>query len=419
MKKQHTFVFCLVVVLATFFAAQALPAQTFTVLDTLKGRNSGQGEAPSGFQLDAKGNVIALATFGGTLAGAGSIFSVDSQGKYSTLHNFAGKPSDGAFPNGKMILQSNGDLFGVTGGGGNGPCLFGCGTVFKLSARHSITLLYQFQSGKDGAGPNGGLVRDTKGNLYGVTQGAGNATGKCFIYSGCGTIFRVSMKTGKFSILYQFHWFDGNIPFGGLVSDSAGNFYGVAEEGGHDLCKTGFKPAVGCGTIFKLDTAGKFTVLHKFKETDGKFPIEVAIDENGNLFGVTFKGGSSDLGEVFELDAHRKFSVLHSFSGNDGELPGGLVVTKGKILGTVAAGGDLSKCGTPPGCGTLFEMDTNGGNFKLLHTFENSPDGALPSIFMTLDKAGNLIGGTGQGGTVGDNNVCTGVGCGTVFKVTP
>jgi hypothetical protein len=65
-------------------------------------------------------------------------------------------------------------------------------------------------------------------------------------------------------------------------------------------------------------------------------------------------------------------------------------------------------------------MDTNGGNLRLLHTFENSPDGALPSIFMTLDKAGNLIGGAaGQGGTVGDNNVCTGAGCGTVFKVTP
>jgi hypothetical protein len=62
-------------------------------------------------------------------------------------------------------------------------------------------------------------------------------------------------------------------------------------------------------------------------------------------------------------------------------------------------------------------MDTNGGNLRLLHTFENSPDGALPSIFMTLDKAGNLIGGSGQGGTVGD--VCTGAGCGTVFKVTP
>jgi uncharacterized repeat protein (TIGR03803 family) len=419
MKKQYTLVFCFVIVLTALFAAQPLPAQTFTVLNTLKGRNSGQGETPSGFVLDAKGNLIALATFGGTAVNRGAIFSVDSRGKYSTLHNFAGSPSDGAFPNGKMVLQPNGDLFGVTGAGGNGPCMFGCGTVFKLSAARAVTLLYQFQAGLDGAGPYGGLVSDTNGNLYGVTQSAGNVSGKCFIVGGCGTIFKTNMKSGKFTTVHRFNWFDGTIPFGGVVSDSTGNLYGVAEEGGADLCKSGFGPAPGCGTIFKLDPAGKLTVLHRFKETDGKFPIEVTIDERGNLFGVTFKGGASDLGEVFELNTHGKFSVLHSFSGTDGELPGGLVVTKGKILGTVAAGGDLSKCGTPPGCGTIFEMDANGGNYKVLHTFENSPDGALPSIFMTLDSAGNLYGGTGQGGTVGNNSVCLGVGCGTVFKLTP
>jgi len=418
MKQYQILVVCLVLTIAVLFAVQPLPAQTFTILNTLKGRNSGQGEGPSGFLLDGKGNLIGLADFGGT-GGSGAIFRINSNGKYSALHNFIGKPSDGAFPNGKMVQQANGNLFGVTTGGGNGPCLFGCGTVFKLSARRVLTLLYQFQAGRDGAGAAGGLVSDTKSNLYGVTQGAGNTNGKCFIYGGCGTIFKVNVKTGKLTTVHRFDWFDGNIPFGGLVSDSAGNIYGVAEEGGHLLCKSGFAPAPGCGTIFKFDTAGKFTVLHKFKETDGKFPIEIAINENGNLFGVTLKGGTSDLGEVFELDTTGKFSVLHSFSGTDGELPGGLVATNGKVLGTGSAGGDLGKCGTPPGCGTVYEMDANGGNFKVLHVFENSPDGALPSIFMTLDQAGNLYGGTSQGGILGDNNVCAGVGCGTVFELTP
>jgi uncharacterized repeat protein (TIGR03803 family) len=421
MKWYRTSVFCFALVLASLFAAQTALAQTFQVLDTLKGRNFNQGEGPAGFLPDEKGNLIGLAPLGGTTANWGAIFKLDSNGKYSTLHNFAGKPADGAFPLGEMMLNANGNLFGVTGAGGNGPCLYGCGTVFKLSARNVITLLYQFQAGRDGAGPSGGLINDGKGNLYGATQGAGDTrmTDKCFIYGGCGTIFKISMKTGELTTLHRFNWYDGLLPWGGLVSDSMGNIYGVTEEGGALLCKSGFKPAPGCGTVFKLDTAGRLTVLHKFKETDGKFPLDLTIDENGNLFGLTFMGGAADLGEIFELDAKGKFSVLHSFSGTDGELPGGLVATKGKILGTVAAGGDLQKCGTPPGCGTVFEMDVNGGNYKVLHTFEESPDGEAPSIFVTLDKAGNLYGGTGLGGIVGNNNVCGGGGCGTVFKLTP
>lgn len=409
----------IVVILVVFVAGSpvARAQGQFTVLHKLKGRNFGEGEVASGFGLDAHGNVIGLAALGGTTANWGAIFKLETNGTYVALHNFSGPPNDGTGPNGKIVFQANGDLFGVTGAGGNGPCLYGCGTVFKLGTRGALTLLYQFQAASDGAGPFGGLIRDAMGNLYGVTQGAGNLGGKCFIYAGCGTIFKVNTKRGKLTTVHRFNWHDGMLPWGGLVIDAGGNLYGATEYGGVALCKSGFQPAPGCGTIFRFDNTGKLTVLHVFKEKDGKFPLDVTLDDSGNIYGVTFKGGASDLGEVFKLDTSGKFSVLHSFTGPDGELPGGLVFNNGKIIGSVGGGGDLSKCGA--GCGTLFEMDADGGNFKVLHTFENSPDGAFPSIFLTLDGSGKIYGGTGQGGTIGNNNKCSGVGCGTIFSLTP
>ena len=389
-------------------------AQPFEVLHTFQGGAFGDGAESLGVVLDPNGNILGTAASGGS-AGKGTIYKLTRRGNYVTLHNFAGGATDGAFPNGGLVVDK-GNVIGTTIAGGNGPCGGGCGTVFRLSRTGVFSLLHTFLNDANGGLPSGSVVADAEGNIYGETQVGGDTSGKCFSVGGCGTVFRIDAKTGKFSTIHQFHWTDGTLPFAGLVFDSTGNLYGITEKGGANLCKSGINPAPGCGTLFKIDTTGKFTVLHVFKENDGKFPIFLTIDESGNLYGTTLNGGASDLGEVFKFDSQGTFSVIHSFSGPDGEFPGGVIASDGKIFGAVGAGGDLNACdGTPQGCGVTFEMNADGGNFQLLHTFEDSTDGSIPYIFLATDSAGHLYGTTTQGGTLGNDQVCAGVGCGTLY----
>ena len=192
---------------------------------------------------------------------------------FTVLHTFS-DPSDGAFPNGGLILDPRGDLYGTTSEGGTGPCDGGCGTVFELNPSGTMTILYSFTgTNGDGKYPQGGLVRDASGNLYGTTYGGGTSGTACNGY-GCGTVFMVN-KIGHETVLYSFTGgVDGATPEAGVVRDSEGNLYGTTHLGGvYDwgtvfmVDTSGTEPQpmpVGYGTIFKLDTAGKFTVLHTF-----------------------------------------------------------------------------------------------------------------------------------------------------------
>jgi uncharacterized repeat protein (TIGR03803 family) len=406
------------VALVVLTSTQSVFGQSFEVLHTFQGAASNDGAESLGLALDPSGNIFGTASSGG-LFGEGTIYALGRNGQYVTLHNFAGGATDGSFPNGGIVIDK-GNLIGTTIAGGTGPCGGGCGTVFRFSRAGEFSLLYTFLNGSDGAIPSGSLAVDANGNLYGETQVGGNTSNKCFSLGGCGTIFRIDARTRKLTTIHRFIWTDGTLPFAGLVFDSKGNLYGIAEEGGANLCKSGIAPAPGCGTLFKLDTTGKFSVLHVFKKTDGAFPIFLSIDQNDNLYGTTLDGGDSGLGEVFKFDNQGNFSVIHSFSGSDGEFPGGVITSNGKVFGSVGAGGDLSLCaGTPQGCGVIFEMDPEGGNFQLLHTFQDSSDGAYPYIFLAVDEVGRLYGTTTAGGTIGDNQVCGGVGCGTLYVLTP
>jgi uncharacterized repeat protein (TIGR03803 family) len=417
-KAFRTLMLCFSVALIVLASIGSASAQALAVLHTFQGGAFNDGAESLGVVLDPSGTVFGSAPFGGSL-GAGTIYRFGRDGSYATLHNFAGGATDGAFPNGGMLLQK-GVLTGTTLSGGNGPCQGGCGTVFRLSSGGRFVLVHTFLNDANGGVPSGSLASDSEGNIFGETQVGGNVSGKCFSVGGCGTIFRIDATTGRLSTVHQFRWTDGTLPFAGLVTDSNGNLFGIAEEGGANLCKSGIAPAPGCGTLFKVDAAGNFSLLHVFKQTDGQFPIFLTIDSSGNLFGTTLKGGASGLGEVFKFDSQGNFSVIHSFSGSDGELPGGVIASNGKIFGAVGAGGDLSACsGTPQGCGVIFEMDSDGSNFQLLHTFENSTDGASPYIFLGVDHAGRLYGTTTAGGILGDTQVCGGVGCGVLYMLTP
>src|SRR5580700_8521561 len=234
--------------LASLFAfAPAAPAQTFPLLYQFR---SGPGgiNPYAGVVRDLKGNLYGTTYNDGAFA-AGTVFRINTAGKEKVLHSFSQTDGDGAFPwYGTLARDSSGNLYGttITGGVAGELC---CGTIFKVTAAGKETVLYRF-TGDNGDGfPQAGVVRDSSGNLYGTTQNGGP--------SNAGTVFKVD-PSGRKTILYSFTGStDGAYPMAAVVLDAKGNLYGTTSGGG--LYSFG-----GYGTVFKVDPAGKETVLYTF-----------------------------------------------------------------------------------------------------------------------------------------------------------
>lgn len=119
---------------------------------------------------------------------------------------------DGAYPHAGVIRDSKGNLYGTTFTGGANEW----GIVFKVAPNGSETVLYTFTGGSDGGSPFGGVIADQSGNLYGTTYAGGIAEG----YSGYGVVFKVTPQ-GSESVLYTFTGGnDGGYPWGGLSPTS-------------------------------------------------------------------------------------------------------------------------------------------------------------------------------------------------------
>jgi len=362
--------------------------------------------------LDSAGNLYGVTVYGGT-QDLGTVYKVDAAGKETVLHRFTANGTDGNSPFAPLTLDSAGNLYGSTGNGGSADA----GTLFKISSAGKETILYSFAGGKDGANPVGRLALDDAGNLYGTTGGGAFERG---------TVFKLT-AAGRKTVLHSFRWADGFLPLGGVIRDSEGNLYGTTEFGGTQFsCNF-----AGCGTVFKLDKSGKYTVLHSFIGTaDGGHPAAGVIrDAAGNLYGTASSGGdpncgveSSGCGVVFQLDRNGKETVLHSFTGGtDGAYPGAQLFQDdaGNLYGTTAFGGDNNQlCNVAAnGCGVVFKIDT-AGKFTTLYAFKGYPSrsGGEPAAGVIRDPAGNLYGVTSIGG---DLNCQPVNGCGVVFKLTP
>lgn len=219
---------------------------------------------------------------------------------------------------------------------------------------------------------------------------------------------------------------DGNYS-PGLISDAAGNLYGVTQAGGNLSDCSG----VGCGVVFKLSptTRGEWmeTVLYTFTGgEDGEFPASaLALDMAGNLFGITPNGRLNGHGVVFELsptmDGSWKETVLYSFTGGvDGGTPwAGLVFDgAGNLYGAAEVGGNLDRCPRNHGCGVIFELSpgSNGSwQYNVLYAFPGGGKGLAPLASLVFDAAGNLYGTAVEGG---DYRNCQ-AGCGVVFELSP
>lgn len=183
------------------------------------------GWAPyGGLVLDAKGNVYGTTAFGGASV-RGVVFEVTPAGSERVIYSFSGG-SDGAAPVSALVHDSKGNLYGTASQGGNPACSMGCGTVFEVTPTGTLTILHSF-SGSDGYHPEDALVRDANGNLYGTTASGGSQNE--------GTVFKVTAK-GVGKVLYNFASSgDGVWPQSGLVRDTKGNLYGTTRFGGHSF----------------------------------------------------------------------------------------------------------------------------------------------------------------------------------------
>jgi uncharacterized repeat protein (TIGR03803 family) len=353
------------------------------------------GELPlSGLILDSKDNLYGMTSFGGK-DNLGTVFKVTKAGKESVLYPFAGAPKDGEAPGDydNLILDFKGNLYGTTELGGNGSCGgIGCGVIFEVSGK-AEKVLYNFQGGTDGSFPEGGLLLDTTtGNLYGTTVGGGaNNDGTVFVFDPSSGI-----KTTLYNFCSKAACADGGGPNGSLVTDASGNLYGTTLGGGSNLLGTVFKVDTSghetvlhsftgspdgaspngslvmdandnlygttsaggsnlVGTVFKVETSGAgYQVLHPFTgPPDGEFPYAgLIIDSEDNLYGTTFGGGQNDLGAVFKVDTNDNETVLWSFGSLalGAEPYGSLAMdTKGNLYGTTELGG-------ANGYGTIFKL---------------------------------------------------------------
>lgn len=321
---------------------------------------------------------------------------------FTLLYSFTGL-GDGAGPYAGLVRDSAGNLYGTTANGGSGgfDCPTGCGTVFQLDTAGNLMVLHSFgETGADGENPlYGSLLRDGAGNLYGTT-GYGGAHGS-------GTVFKLS-ATGQ-EVVFSFPGGSkGGFPNGGLVLGS-GNIYGTTQYRGSGC------PPYGCGTVFKLNSTGKETVLYSFAGTpDGAYPYDGAgllRDSAGNLIGTTPYGGAGGAGTVFNVDKLGNENVFYSFCSQplcaDGANPqDGLVRDNaGHLYGTTAHGGEGN-------AGTVFKVNAPLQE-SVLYSFcsqQDCVDGATPYAALVRDSAGNLYGTTLSGGANRE---------GTVFKVDP
>lgn len=319
----------------------------------------------------------------------------NAQFNYAVLHTFTGS-TDGAYPT-PLIRDAEGNLYGAAEAGGNTLCGFGCGYVFKVDPAGKLTDLYDFTGGNNGVDPVAGLVRDASGNLYGTTQGSG--------FSGLSVVFKVTPEGKETSYVPPTDVNFGSLD-SPVALDAKGNVYGMVPYGGTPNCGWDYH-GLSCGTLFKMTPNGKFTTIHTFKGTDGMYPESGLVrDSKGNLFGAAMFGGirtcravgnrnnnAPGCGTIFKVDVHGKYTVLHTFSNHkDGAGPLGLIIdSEDNLYGIASGGGDHN--GNPFGYGTIFKLDTKSGALSVLFTF--TPQITHSSFFANLlvrDSKGNLYG---------------------------
>jgi uncharacterized repeat protein (TIGR03803 family) len=390
---------------ATSIYAQDSQAPSLTSLFSFGYTN---GQSPNRLVRTRDGNFYGT-TYGGGLGGSacsstfkcGVIFRFSLASGLQIIHRFSG--SDGGNPVTGLIPAATGGFYGTTyyGGARSG------GTVFQFSGA-ALSTVYAFGAMGEGQQPNS-LIQASDGNLYGTTEsGVGAAQ--------FGTIFRLT-PGGSLTTLKAYaggHPAVGILPQG-IIEASDYNFYGAIGQGG---------TTTSLGSIFQLTPGGQYNTLHTFRRSDGGI-LEAGLIQasDGNFYGVTSAGGDPThcksafvpgCGTVFRITSSGVFTVLHRFKNSDGASPNAELfqAADGFLYGSTYGGGPAPTCPASPvsglGCGTIFRISLN-GNLTTLYYFMGL-DGANPGSPLIQGLDGSLYGTTDRGGTSG---------AGTIFRLTP
>jgi hypothetical protein len=318
----------------------------------------GDGGLPYGeVAIGPNGALYGTASFGGR--GEGVVFELRPPPtacasflcywKETVLHAFTGSP-DGYDPSGNLAFDPAGDIYGTTTGGGT----YDYGTVFELTLSgggYTESIIHSFNYGVSGYSPQGGVVLDSAGNVYGTTVAGGTGT-ECQLsqYDSCGTVFQLVPSGGGWTanVLLNFTGFlrgNGENPTASPIIDASGNLYGTADlayklaPSGGGFLYSELNPVSYCG-----------------------YPTGLTMDAAGNFYGACGSGPGADdyFGWVYELtncSPPCTLIDLHDFGLSDGAVPIGTPVldANGNLYGTTAQGGTES-CHTGDGCGVIWEI---------------------------------------------------------------
>jgi uncharacterized repeat protein (TIGR03803 family) len=386
------------------------------------GATTADGTYPSQLILGRDGNIYVVSGNGGY--GDGAILKITPAGAETVLYAFEGcsqsctptSNRDGSLPS-SLIEGRDGNFYGTTYSGGTGLCYvqgtsYGCGTIFKLTPAGVETVLYNFNGpagdSVDGVGPNI-LIQGRDGNFYGTTV-YGGSNGYCDSGAGCGTVFKLT-PSGTETVLHSFTYgigdsIDGAVP-GAIFQAGDGNLYGTTGGGGIN----------GSGTVFKISTGGVESVVYSFPLHDipgaTVFPTLAFAGADGDLYGTTMIGGTTDMGSVFKVTTDGAFTELYAFrhgvNGNTSDGSGPVRVLQGSdgnLYGVTNGGGAYA--GNPGiyldswSGGTVFRI-TPAGIETVVHAFSGarpghpSTDGAHPVALLQAPD-GNFYGLTSFGG---------------------
>ncbi|MGZ8189475.1 MAG: choice-of-anchor tandem repeat GloVer-containing protein, partial [Methylosarcina sp.] len=326
------------------------------------------------------GSFYGTTSAGGTEANGATVFKLDPSGNFSILHEF----DSGFFEQSKLLLTSDGSLYGATFTGGANDA----GILYKIDPSGTFSVLHEFDGGNGGKAPAAGLIQGSDGNFYGTTTAGGT--------EGQGIVYRIS-PSGDFSVLHSFDTITGANPYAPLVQYGDGSFYGTTVNGG----------SFGEGVVFRIDPTGTVSVVYSFGSSDeaGTVPLaELIQGKDGNFYGTNSEGGDNGSGTVYRIDSAGYTEILHSFDGSEGSSPHARLLQDpaGNFYGTTYYGGSYN-------AGTIFKLDAS-GMFSILHDFDGGSGGANPEAGLIRDSRGNLYGTTHGGGA---NSA------GTVYKLTP
>lgn len=410
-----------VYLLSVLFACSLTFGQTqYKVLYSFGGvPNDGLG--PYGLITDSAGNLYG-ATAGGGTAQSGTVFELSPQSggtwAETVLYNFCSQTncSDGYGPEASLAFDANGNLYGVTTGGGANCANTDnrCGTAFELSPPQQQggawveTVLYNFCSNYqnriclDGFEPKSQLAIDGSGNLYGTTNAGGSGAGT---YAGVAFELSPGSNGWIYNVIYNFcshvrgsdFCQDGYTPAGGVMLDKSGNLYGTTVAGGQFTD----------GIVYKLTPSQNgwtlVTLVQLFgggRNNEGS-TAPVTFDSRGNLYGTT-------IGTAFQLNAKHQSMGSRTFTDATGyRSPGGVLVdpVHNALFGTAIDGGANE-------LGTIWEVNPT-RQLVPIYSFCSQPgcaDGYQVESGLAEDSSGNIYGTTGLGGA---NDA------GVIFQITP